>query len=57
MTRAKDIKAGMKFDNYGQTLTVADVRKAHGGVFVMWSGFFGTEFVGYEGGIDMPQVA
>lgn len=57
MTRANDIKTGMKFDNYDSTIEVVEVRKVDGGVVVLWNGTFGNEFVASDDGIYLKRVA
>ena len=56
MTRTKDIQIGMKFDNFGETLEVVDVRKVDGGVIVQWNGWFGNEFVADNCGIELARA-
>ena len=57
MTRANDIKAGMKFDNYDNTIEVVEVTKAKGGVIIRWNGTFGNEFIAADDGIYLNRVA
>ena len=57
MTRANDIKAGMKFDNYDNTIEVVEVTKAKGVVIIRWNGTFGNEFIAADDGIYLNRVA
>ena len=50
MTRTKDLRIGMKFDNFGEVIEIVDIRQSEGGVIVQWSGWFGNEFVADNGG-------
>ena len=56
MTYAKDIKAGMKFDNYGDVMTVVSVTDRKDEIIIQWDKFYGNEFLAKNDAINMPRA-
>jgi hypothetical protein len=55
-TSAKDIKPGMKFDNFGEVIEVVSVTKVEGAIIIQWSGYFGNEHLEDWDSIYLPRV-
>ena len=56
MTNAKDIKAGMKFDNCGDIMTVVSVTYRENDIIIQWDKFYGNEFLAKNDAINMPRA-
>ena len=56
MTAAKDIKPGMKFDNFGDIMTVVSVTYRKDDIIIQWDKFYGNEFISKSDAINMPRT-
>jgi hypothetical protein len=56
MTHAKDIKPGMKFDNFGDVMTVVSVTDCKNEIIIQWDKGYGNEFLAKTDTINMPRA-